>query len=484
MISNHTRLTSQSTASCFGFLIVVYSVSIACAESNAGLPRRPDVLFIAIDDLNDWITLLDRDAPIETPNLHRLAKQGMLFTRAYCASPACNPSRTAVLTGLRPTTTGVYGNKSNWFSAMPNRLTIMQQFSRAGYHVRGAGKIFHHHLDGAFHHDESFDDFQPMIGQIYPTKKLNGAPEYGSRNTDWGRWPNQVEDSIDFHTASYCVKAINTRVDHKPQFLACGIFKPHSPFFAPAQFHTAHEQIELPPRKKDDWNDLPTGANLLMSKTKWFWNGMSAVDKKQPGSYRGFIRSYAACVSHADTQIGRVLDALAKSESRDNTVVVLWSDHGFHLGEKNHIEKFGLWEKTNHVPLIVVAPGVTSPGSRCDRPVDLTAIYPTLLELCGLPTDPKCDGISLLPLLRNPAAAWDRPALMTYGRGNHAIRSDRWRYIRYVDGSEELYDHQTDPNEWDNLAEKPEHQSVITSHRKWLPKTEANQVADLRKPKP
>jgi len=449
----------------------------------AGESPAPDVLFLVVDDMNDWISLLDPGSPIRTPNLERLARRGMLFTRAYCASPACNPSRSATLTGLRPSTTGVYGNKSDWRRAVPDRKTIMQQFMAAGYNVRGAGKIFHHHLNSAFHDGSSFHDFQHMPPQTYPPQKLNGAPDYGSRNTDWGAWPMRAEDSIDFHTASYCGKVLGEPVGEKPLFLACGIYKPHSPFFAPGSFHLPFRDIGLPIRKASDWDDLPAGAASLLRGKKWFWQGMMKVERRKKGSYRDFIRSYAACAAFSDTQIGRVLDALDKSPRRDHTIIVFWSDHGFHLGEKDHIEKFALWEKTNHIPFIVVAPGVARPGSRCDRPVDLTVIYPTLLELCGLTGDTECDGRSVVPLLRNPQAKWDRPALMTYLRGNHAVRSERWRYIRYADGSEELYDHESDPHEWNNVAGDEQFSGVIASHRKWLPKTEAKQVPDLKKPR-
>lgn len=464
------------------FGIVVLCLPIAASATDDA--SAPDALFIVVDDMNDWISLLDPEAPIKTPNLERLAQRGLLFTRAYCASPACNPSRAATLTGLRPSTTGVYGNKSDWRGAVPDRKTITQQFMAAGYDVRGAGKIFHHHLGGAFHDEDSFGDFQHMRPQKYPPKKLNGAAKYGSRNTDWGQWPSRDEDSIDFHTASYCVEALSRPASDKPLFLACGIYKPHSPFFSPADYHKAYDDIELPTRKPDDWSDLPAGAASLMRNKKWFWQGMMDVEKKHDGSYRNFIRAYAACAAFADAQIGRVLDALDRSPRGDSTIVVLWSDHGFHLGEKDHIEKFALWEKSNHIPFIVVAPGVTKPGSRCDRPVDMTSLYPTLLELCGLPADAKCDGHSLVPLLRDPKMKWDRPALMTYMRGNHAVRSDRWRYIRYADGSEELYDHDADPNEWRNLADEERFAGDIAYHRKWLPTTEANQVADLKRRQP
>ncbi len=447
--------------------------------ADAGSP--PDVLLFIVDDMNDWISLLDSSSPIKTPNLERLAKRGMLFTKAYCVSAACNPSRAATLTGLRPHTTGAYGNKSDWRRAIPERKTIMQQFMSAGYDVRGAGKIFHHHLGGAFHDDASFHRFQHMSPQNYPPKKLNGAQRYGSRNTDWGAWPKRAEDSIDFQTASYCAKVLAERDGNEPLFLACGIFKPHSPFFAPRAHHKLYHEIELPLRKDDDWNDLPKGASSLVASKKWFWQGLMRVEQQQKGSYQEFIRAYAACASFADEQIGRVLDALDKSPRRDNTIVILWSDHGFHLGEKDHIEKFALWEKSNHIPFIVVAPGVVKAGTHCSRPVDMSVLYPTLLELCGLRLDSKCDGRSIVPLLRNSKTKWLTPALMTYMRGNHAVRSDRWRYIRYSDGSEELYDHDSDPHEWNNLASDKHYADVLARHRKWLPKSESKQVPDLRK---
>lgn len=443
---------------------------------------KPDVLMFVVDDMNDWNRLLDPNGPIHTPNLERLADRGMLFTRAYCASAACNPSRVSALTGLRPSTSGVYGNKTDWRRALPDRPTIMQRFMDAGYHVAGAGKIFHHHWDGAFHDVASFHDFQPMRPQNMPPKKLNGAPEYGSPNTDWGAWPTDERDTIDSHTADYCANVLRRSSANQPLFLACGIFKPHSPFFAPPKYHPPYVGMEKPPRRDDDWNDLPAGADKLLRSKKWFWQGMMKLEVKTPGSYQRFVEAYAACCAFADAQIGRVLDALDQSGRSKNTVIVLWSDHGFHLGEKDHIEKFALWEKTNHIPMIVVAPGITKPGSHCDRPVDLSALYPTLLELCDLPADKKCDGVSLVPLLEDPAVAWNRPALMTYMRGNHAVRSDRWRYIRYADGSEELYDHSVDPHEWTNVAADPSNASVIAEHRRWLPEEEAQAAPDRKKP--
>ena len=207
---------------------------------------------------------------------------------------------------------------------------------------------------------------------------------------------------------------------------------------------------------------------------------MEQLNRKQPGSYRDFLRSYAACVAFADAQVGRLLDALDESRFAANTIVVLWSDHGFHLGEKDHIEKFALWEKSTHVPLIIAAPHLTTAGVRCEQPVDLSVLYPTLLELCGIDTDDSFDGRSVVPLLNDPNQPWDTPAVMTYMPGNHAVRSNRWRYIRYADGSEELYDHNVDPNEWHNLAASDGSAEVIRRLRQAMPHVEAPPAADLR----
>ena len=469
------------------FVILIGVLTLAgessAAENDHPSESHPNILMIVLDDMNDWISLLDDKAPIKTPNLQRLANRGMLFTRAYCASPACNPSRSATLTGLRPTTTGIYGNSSDWRRAMPNRKTIMQQFMAAGYDVQGAGKIFHHKPAGVFHDDKSFHGFLAMRKQSYPPNKLNGAPEYGSRNTDWGEWPLKEKDAVDIPTIDYCIKALTNAKQDRPLFLACGLYKPHSPFFAPAKYHLQYREVELPTRNKSDWEDLPNGARLLMANKKWFWDGMQKLEQKKAGSYHDFIRSYSAAATFADAQIGRLIDALDKSSRSDNTIIVLWSDHGFHLGEKDHIEKFALWEKSTHIPLIIVAPGITTPRTWCDRPVDLASLYPTLIELGKLPAEPKVDGRSITPLLCNGNAEWTTPAITTYMRGNHTVRSERWRYIHYADGSEELYDHREDNHEWTNLLadspRNPDYVKIVEQHRKWLPKSEAKQVANF-----
>jgi len=457
------------------------------AESSE--EARPNVLFIAVDDMNDWITLLDPEAPIRTPNLTRLAERGVVFTRAYCASPACNPSRVAVLTGKRPSTTGVYGNRSDWRGAMPDAVTLMQHFMAHGYRTEGAGKIFHHHGGGAFHDERSFHRFLLMPDPPdapMPAAKLNGLDWYGSPNTDWGPWPGDEAEHVDVRTVDCCVARLNEkRDDRRPFFLAAGIFRPHMPFFAPPRYFAGYpiEEVVMPEVKDDDLEDVPAGGQRLLGAKKWFFEGMMKAERQSPGTWREAVRAYQACVTFADAQIGRLLDALDASPCCDNTIVVLWSDHGYHLGEKRHWEKFALWEKTTHVPYIIVAPGVAKAGGRCERPVDLTSVYPTLIELCRLAPRHDLDGVSLVPLLKDPGAECETPAVMTYQRGNHAVRSPRWRYIRYADGTEELYDHDADPHEWHNVADDPRHAGVLRDHRKWVPERNAEQVPDLERKK-
>lgn len=462
-----------------GCLLISTSSSCYAAANES----NPDVLFIAVDDLNDWIDLLDANAPIRTPNLRRLAARGVNFTRAYCASPACNPSRAAVLLGLRPSSTGVYGNKSDWRGAVPNAVTLPRYFINHGYRVEGCGKIFHHHLGGAFHDDDSFHDFTHLTNPPdapMPPEKLNGLPGYGTANTDWGAWPPDPANHVDVRTVDDALARLK-QPREKPLFLAVGIFRPHMPYFAPEAAFAEYpaDSVVMPPIQPDDRTDLPTGALALLKLKALFFRGMMRAEKNRPGTWSQAVGAYQACATFADAQIGRLLDALDETGRVDRTIVVLWSDHGYHLGEKEHWEKFALWETTTHVPLIVVAPGVTKESSVCDTPVSLLDIYPTLVELAGLPSNTACDGTSLVPLLRDPTRRQNRVALMTYQRGNHAVRSRRWRYIRYADGTEELYDHGNDPYEWTNLAAEPDLAHVLNRHRRELPRREMPAVPDL-----
>ena len=446
---------------------------------------KKNVLFLVIDDLNDWISVLDEKNPIKMPNLEKLAAKGVLFKNAYCSSPSSNPSRVAVLTGIRPNNSGVYGNKSDWRAAMPDVLTIQQYFMQNGYESYGAGKVFHHHWDGAFHDKASFIDFL-LMPKTYPdspmpAKKLNGLENYGSKNTDWGVYPLDEKNAVDYNSAMYGVKFLSKK-HAKPFFLSIGIFRPHMPFFCPKEYFDLYsDNCVMPMRFDGDTIDLPSGAKSLLRENSWFWSGMEEAIKANPESWINMVRAYQACATFADKQIGRILEALENSEYKENTIIVLWSDNGYHLGEKNHIEKFALWEKATHVPYIIVANDIIKPGTIINKPVDLMTIYPTLIDLCKLKKKDDIEGISLLPLINDPTIELP-PALSTYMSGNHALRTERWRYIRYVDGSEELYDHFNDPNEWNNLANKKEYEEVIKSLRYFLPKHDAPPVKDMKMP--
>lgn len=462
---------------------ILYLSILSCtAQSKKTSQNKMNVLFIAIDDLNDWITLYG--GPIKMPNLERLANQGIFFNHAYCSSPACNPSRVAVMTGLQPSSTGVYGNKTDWRKALPDAMTLPQHFMENGYWAEGAGKIFHHHYNNAFHDDASFYRFFKLREDTYPEERLNGITNWvggrGDSSTsqpfDWGPWPVDENQTPDVQTVDYAIQFLKEK-RVKPFFFAAGIFRPHSPWFAPEKYFKLYplSNLLMPEVLDNDLDDLPSGGIQILKEGKPFLYKTIIANNQ----LKEAIQAYQACATFADKQIGRLLDALDNSPYKNNTSIVLWSDHGFHLGEKQHWEKFALWEKTTRTPFIIVAPDITKPGGVCDAPVSLLDIYPTLIELCGLKARHELEGTSLVPLLQNPNTEWDKPVIMTYGKGNHAIRSKRWRYIHYSDGSEELYDHNSDPNEWYNLANKPEFKQTIEKLKKWLPEKNAEPAADM-----
>jgi len=463
-----------------GILLILVT---SCKGDLEKSPRNEwNVLFIAVDDLNDWTSLYG--GPIQTPNIERLAGRGLFFNRAYCPSPACNPSRVAVLTGMSTSSTGVYGNKTDWRKALPDAVTIPQHFMEHGYWAEGAGKIFHHHYNNAFHDDASFHHFFKLRSDPYPEEHLNGITNWvGGRDGgptspafDWGPCPHDEDLTPDVQTVDYAINFL--KEEHtRPFFFAAGIFRPHSPWYAPEEYFQMYPLLGLamPEVLEGDLDDLPPGGIQMLKDGKPFlYETMKAHDQLEEA-----VQAYQACATFADRQIGRLIDALDKSSYKDNTIIVLWSDHGFHLGEKKHWEKFALWEKSTRTPFIIVAPGTTEPGSQCETPVNLLDLYPTLIGLCGLEDRQELEGRSLLPLLRDPYANWEQPSVMTYGKGNHAVRSKRWRYIRYSDGSEELYDHDTDPNEWNNLARQAEHREIMEELKRWLPDIDAEPEADM-----
>ena len=439
--------------------------------------KRQNVLFIAIDDLNNWIGCLGGHPDVRTPNLDRVAARGTLFTNAHCAAPLCNPSRAALMTGLRPSTTGVYDNNQPWRQAplLARQVTLPQHFAASGYSVSGSGKTYH----DAFPDPPSWQEYYPALNRqkppdpLPPDPPLNGIPR--TAHFDWGPINNADAEMGDYKVVDW-VSAQLARRHQQPFFLACGLYKPHLPWYIPKKYFDQYplDRITLPKVKDDDLDDVPPiGRDMALR------SGDHAKVLKH-NQWRKAVQSYLAAISFADAQVGRVLDALDASPHKANTNIVLWSDHGWQLGEKLHWRKFALWERSTRNVLMIAAPGVTKPGSRCHRTVSLLDIYPTLVDLCGLPKRSELEGRSLMPLLKDPRTPWDRPAVTTYGQNNHAVRDERYRYIRYRDGTEELYDHNDDPNEWTNIAARPGMEKVKASLARHLPSVNAEPSPTVR----
>ena len=441
---------------------------------------RPDILFIAVDDLNDWVGVLGGHPQAQTPHIDALAARGTVFANAHAAATICNPSRTALMLSLRPSTTGIYENESNWLDHehLADLPTIPSYFRDNGYRTFGAGKIFHAHTFYAtafkgYNDPRAWDAFYPSFERQLPDEV--GPPERPANenpitsNFDWSHVVADDRAMGDGQVAAWISERLLDSTDG-PRFVAAGIYRPHLPWFVPRAYFDAHPlpDIVLPTVLENDLDDVSEiGREFTQDSSmppldlhEW----VVEADKWAEG-----VQAYLASVTFADAMVGQILDALDRSGRADNTIIVLWGDHGWHLGEKLRWRKQTLWEESTRVPLIFVAPGLTAPGSRSERAVSLLDLFPTLAELAGLDVPEHLEGTSLVPLLENPDAAWDRPAISTHHFGNHAVRSERFRYIRYNDGSEELYDHGADPNEWHNLADDPDYADAKAELASWLP---------------
>lgn len=441
-------------------------------ESNAqdAEKAKPNVVFIAIDDLNDWVGPLGGHPMAQTPAMDKLAARGTTFTNAHCQSPLCNPSRTSLMTGLRPSTSGVYG-LAPWFRTLPEMQSVVslpQHFANNGYATFTGGKIYH----GGGNPKKLKDEFD-VIGRVggvgvKPPKKLVDTPAKHPL-VDWGVFDHQDEDKGDYGVASWAVNQIHRDHD-KPFFLAAGFFLPHVPCYATQKWFDLYPNDDsvVPDILKGDRDDTP--------RFSWYLHWTLPEPRRkflvEADQQINIVRSYLACVSFVDSQVGRILDALEASGHADNTVVVLWSDHGWHLGEKDITGKNTLWAESTRVPLIFAGPGVGE-GAKCSQPAELLDMYPTLTDLCGLPKPPQGEGLSLVPQLKDASTRRDRPAITTHNHDNHGVASQDWRYITYADGTQELYDLKTDPREWNNLiadeSGAEEYADVIANHRKWLP---------------
>jgi len=450
-------------AGCFLALMMLPVITASAATIN-----RPNVLFIAIDDLNDWVGCLHGHPQVKTPRIDRLANRGTLFANAHCQAPLCNPSRNSLLTGLRPSTTGIYGLAPGIrnVASLKQCVTLPQYFAQHGYFTAGFGKVFHDGSIALADRTNEFNVWGPAPGMPLPPKKFVNTPDT-LRAMDWGVFPPDDKEQADWKIADAAIAQLKASPPGKPFFLAVGFRLPHVPCFASQKWFDLYPEadIVLPPVQEHERQDLPEFAWYLhwkLPEPRLSW-------LKQAGQWPPLVRAYLACTTFMDSQVGRLLDALDASGQTEQTVIVLWSDNAWHLGEKAITGKNSLWERSTRVPLIFAGPGVAK-AAKCSQPAELLDLYPTLVELCGLPAKDGLEGHSLTPQLKDATAPRPWPAITTHNQNNHAIRTEHWRYIRYADGSEELYDHRADPNEWTNTAKIPAQSATKHELAQWLPK--------------
>ncbi len=418
---------------------------------------KPNVLFIAVDDLNHWVSHLGRNPQAKTPHLDRLAAMGVTFTNAHSAAPVCNPTRPALLSCKRPGTTGIYDNGIPFEKYLKPEESLVMRFKDGGYDTLGIGKLWH----GGLGWEQQWTNIQKE------SHKKGKIVDRSIGGIAFGPIVEGGDETVsDTSIADYGIVELGKTHD-KPFFLTLGFHKPHMPWNVPQKYYDLHPlaDIQLPPTKQGDLSDVPP-AGIKMAKPTG-----DHADVLASGRWKEAVQAYLASISYLDGQIGRVLDAYDKSPHKKDTIIVFWGDHGWHLGEKEHWRKFTLWEEATRAPFIWVVPGVTKPGGVCKSPVDFMSVYPTLCDLATLPKPAWVEGDNIAPLLADPATAWKGVGITTFGENNHAVRTDRWRYIRYADGSEELYDHSNDEYEWTNLASQPEHAGLKAELAKHLPKT-------------
>jgi arylsulfatase A-like enzyme len=453
--------------------------------------NRPNFLFISVDDLNDWTGFLGGHPLALTPHMDRLAKRSAVFTRSYCAAPNCNASRASTLTGRHPASTGIYTNRQPLRMAPGGQafLTLPQLLRSRGYFAAGAGKTFHSH----FPDPASWDAFWPALDSELAADPEPPAPPDGLTFPDGSRsrllaWGDAGAEGPDDQEIAFAAEKLRGPLP-EPFFFAAGITKPHAPWIVPARYRELYDpaDIRLPMAAGDDLGDLPVLGRHTASRNEAHNRLLLKDDQVKEA-----VAAYLAAVTYADDMVGRLLDALDNGPNRNNTIIVLWSDHGYHLGEKTLWTKYSLWEQATRVPLLF-APA-REDGSAAEwagehgTPVSLLDIYPTVCDLAGLSVPADQDGQSLRPFFgRRSGEGPDRHVVTTHQRGNHAVRSRDWRYIRYRDGTEELYDHRADPEEVRNLlfgtkTTSSELQDVVHAHARHLPDTDAPEAPSVRWP--
>lgn len=444
-----------------------------------------NVLFIAVDDLNDYVSLLEDYPGIQTPNLDRFAEQAITFTKAYTAAPVCNPSRSAVLTGLSPIVTGLYDNRDHFQNSevAMNATLIPEHFKNSGYTTLWSGKIFHTGRKKYFSRpgndrmEAMWDDKIGHDGGYGPNAKIPNMPDsiVHPGLFDYEAWEGPDRDFPDVVNTDRTIERLEADYD-RPFFMALGLYRPHNPWTAPKRFFDLYpiEELQMPQVLENDLDDIPEIGK------RWAKGPVNFHELKKAGKWKPIVRAYLASISFMDYNLGRVLDALEKSKYKDNTIVVLWADHGFHMGEKKHFAKYALWEKTTHTLFMAKIPNGPK-GEIREQPVNLVDIYPTLIDYCDLNNvKQELSGVSLRKVIEDKNYEKQTPSITYYKKGSIGLRTDNWRYIQYYDGSEELYDHTTDPREWKNLASNPEFKAVKSDFKKWIPKDIKKAVGPIK----
>jgi arylsulfatase A-like enzyme len=447
----------------------------------------PNVLLLGLDDCNDWLGFLNNHPGTKTPNLDALAARSLVFSAAYCAAPMCLPSRTANLFGLNPWETGIYDHsqpsRANYQRMTTVTPSVIDDIWAAGYDTYSAGKVFdgaelrrwtdyeriYPYVVGAAREDPAVrpDQFNPDWISPYDGKPIGSGKNFPANHVDFG--PSGATPRQDPNSRGVAWIADHLAASHRrPFLLAFGSTTPHEPWRVPKQFFDMHplEEVVVPDFGAKDLADLSAYARDDIIDAQ----GHIFKEMLRAGIWKRAVQAYQAAVSFADWQMGVALDALSHSRYADDTIVALWSDHGYHLGEKMHFEKFTLWERATRVPFLLHVPGRFDHHDEFSRPVTMMDMGPTLVELCGGTLHENNRGKSLLPTIADPTLADARPPIMTWLAGNHAVRRGPWRYIRYRTGDTELYDVHADPNELTNLSGHPKYAATIAQLDRYLPK--------------
>ncbi|MCG6157466.1 sulfatase [Rubinisphaera margarita] len=460
-------------------LLLIVSLGFMLSPGFVQAEARRNVLMIAVDDLAGALGCYGNTV-VKTPHIDQLASEGVVFRNAYCQLPLCNPSRASLLTGRRPDQIRVYDLDRHFREELPDLVTLPQLLKQNGWFSARVGKLYHYNVPAGIGTD-GLDDppsweqvinpkgrdtrEEELIFNPTPQKKISAA-------MCWLAADGTDEEQTDGMITTEAIELLRKRNREQPFFLGVGFFRPHTPYVAPKKYFDMYplESIQLPYAPEGDRDDIPPAAFAHNCPIPNY--GLDEL------TCRKSLQAYYACVSFVDAQVGRLLKALDEEGLADSTTVVLWSDHGYHLGEHNGIwQKRCLFEESAGAPLLIREPGASGNGTACEKIVEFIDIYPTVVDLCGLEVPDDLPGTSLKLLLENPQREWSRPAytqVLRPGDGEpvmgRSIRTDRWRYTEWNRGEEgrELYDHQTDPHEFNNLADDDQFVPLMRRLRRLL----------------